>query len=70
MTGLIGMVNRTNILKPSIFLAMFEQTKCQCKQDTDLEVAYVVWTYLPETYHIAPENGWLEYWRPFGKAYF
>ena len=43
MTGLIGMVNRTNILKPSIFLAMFEQTKCQCKRDTDWEVADVVW---------------------------
>ena len=24
---------------------------------------------LPET-NIVPENGWLEYWFPFGKAYF
>ena len=26
-------------------------------------------TTLPET-NIAPENGWLEYWFPFGMAYF
>ena len=25
---------------------------------------------LPETYNIAPKNGWLEYYFPIGEAYF
>ena len=31
-------------------------------------LGYIIYT-LPET-NIAPENGWLQHWFPFGMAYF
>ena len=51
----------------ALHVMQYDATKTS-KHHNEFQV-WKVWNTLPET-NIAPENGWLEYYFPFGMAYF